>query len=127
MPTEHPVTLTVLKLVDNLRKSFLSFEGPTCLFIMEEIRRRPFRVCNFQAGQVRTIGMVAASLQDLKRTAVTMFGLRPTTCQMFLLDGTEVKDEEYFALIVEQTLLMVVFDSVERAGSQSKFLEELLI
>ena len=90
---------------------------------MEEIRRRPFKVCN--SGRTRTIGMVVQSLEELKDRAGNKFGLTPTTCRVFLeKDGTEIDGEEYFRFLDDQTKLMVVSDGEEwMAGSQSKLLK----
>ena len=94
---------------------------------MEEIRRRPFKVCN--SGRTRTIGMVVQSLEELKDRAGNKFGLTPTTCRVFLeKDGTEIDNEEYFSFLDDQTKLMVVNDGEEwMAGSQSKLLKIKLI
>ena len=86
---------------------------------MAEIVRRPFKVCNSQAEW--TIGIVAGSLSELKSKAMAKFAL--TTCRVFLEDGTEIEDEEYFWSLEYQTKLIVV-DGM--AGSQSKLLEELI-
>lgn len=86
---------------------------------MAEIVRRPFKVCNSHAQ--RTVGIVAASLQELKDKAKTKFAL--STCLVFLEDGTEIDDEEYFWFLEWQTRLIIVDGMV---GSQSKLLEELL-
>ena len=90
---------------------------------MEEIRRRPFKVCN--SGRTRTIGMVVQSLEELKDRAGNKFGLTPTTCRVFLeKDGTEIDGEEYFRFLDDQTKLMIVSDGEEwMAGSQSKLLK----
>ena len=90
---------------------------------MEEIRRRPFKVCN--SGRTRTIGMVVQSLEELKDRAGNKFGLTPTTCRVFLeKDGTEIDGEEYFRFLDDQTKLMVVSDGEEwMAESQSKLLK----
>ena len=90
---------------------------------MEEIRRRPFKVCN--SGRTRTIGMVVQSLEELKDRAGNKFGLTPTTCRVFLeKDGTEIDSEEYFHFLDDQTKLMVVSDGEEwMAGSQSKLVK----
>ena len=95
--------------------------------VMEEIRRRPFKVCN--SGRTRTIGMVVQSLEELKDRAGNKFGLTPTTCRVFLeKDGTEIDSEEYFSFLDDQTKLMVVNDGEEwMAGSQSKLLKITLI
>ena len=94
---------------------------------MEEIRRRPFKVCD--SDRTRTIGMVVQSLEELKDRAGNKFGLTPTTCRVFLeKDGTEIDDEEYFRFLDDQTKLMVVNDGKEwMAGSQSKLLKIKLI
>ena len=89
---------------------------------MEEIRRRPFKVCN--SGRTRTIGMVVQSLEELKDRAGNKFGLTPTTCRVFLEDGTEIDGEEYFRFLDDQTKLMVLSDGEEwMAGSQSKLVK----
>ena len=95
--------------------------------VMEEIRRRPFKVCN--SDRTRTIGMVLQSLEELKDRAGNKFGLTPTTCRVFLeKDGTEIDSEEYFSFLDDQTKLMVVNDGEEwMAGSQSKLLKITLI
>ena len=85
---------------------------------MAEIVHRPFKV--FYYHTQRMVGIVAASLQELKHKAQTKFALR--TCLVFLEDGTEIEDEEYFWFLEWQTRLIVV-DGM--AGSQSKLLEEL--
>jgi len=89
---------------------------------MAEIVHRPFKVCNSNAQ--RMVGIVAASLQELKYKAKAKFVL--STCCVFLEDGTEIDDEEYFGFLEYQSKLIVV-DRVDRmAGSQGKLLEELL-
>ena len=95
--------------------------------VMEEIRRRPFKVCN--SDRTRTIGMVLQSLEELKDRAGNKFGLTPTTCRVFLeKDGTEIDSEEYFSFLDDQTKLMVVSDGEEwMAGSQSKLLKTNLL
>ena len=94
---------------------------------MEEIRRRPFKVCN--SDRTRTIGMVLQSLEELKDRAGNKFGLTPTNCRVFLeKDGTEIDNEEYFRILDDQTKLMVVNDGEEwMAESQSKLLKTNLI
>ena len=94
---------------------------------MEEIRRRPFKVCN--SDRTRTIGMVLQSLEELKDRAGNKFGFTPTTCRVFLeKDGTEIDNEEYFSFLDDQTKLMVVNDGEEwMARSQSKLLKINLI
>ena len=89
---------------------------------MGETVRRPFKVCNSQTQRV--IGIVAASLQELKWKAMGKFAL--STCCVFLEDGTEIDDEEYFGFLENQTKLIVVGRVDGMAGSQSKLLEELL-
>lgn len=89
---------------------------------MAEIVRRPFKVCNSNAQ--RTVGIVAASLQELKYKAKAKFPL--STCRVFLEDGTEIDDEEYFGFLEYQSKLIVVDRVDGMAGSQGKLLEELL-
>ena len=90
---------------------------------MAEIVRRPFKVCNSHAQ--RTVGIVAASLQELKYKAKkAKFAL--SACLVFLEDGTEIDDEEYFWFLECQTKLIVVGRVDGMAGSQSKLLDELL-
>ena len=89
---------------------------------MAEIVRRPFKIWNSHAQ--RTVGIVAASLQELKCKAMGKFALN--TCRVFLEDGTEIDDEEYFWFLEYQTKLIVVGRVEWMAGSQSKLLEELL-
>ena len=95
--------------------------------VMEEIRRRPFKVCN--SDRTRTIGIVVQSLEELKDWAGNKFGLTPTTSRVFLeKDGTEIDGEEYFSFLEDQTKLMVVSDGEEwMARSQSKLLKLTLI
>ena len=66
--------------------------------------RRPFKVFNLQTQ--RTIGIVAESLRDLKDKAMAKFALN--SCRVFLEDGTEIDDEEYFCFLEYQTKLIVV-------------------
>ena len=89
---------------------------------MAEIVRRPFKVCNSHAQ--RTVGIVAASLQELKYKAKAKFAL--SACLVFLEDGTEIDNEEYFWFLECQTKLIVVGRVDGMAGSQSKLLDELL-
>lgn len=77
---------------------------------MAEIVRRPFKVCNSNAQ--RTVGIVAASLQELKYKAKAKFAL--STCLVFLEDGTEIDDEEYFWFLECQTKLIIVGSRVDR-------------
>ena len=89
---------------------------------MAEIVRRPFKVFNFHTQ--RTVGIVATSLQELKCKAKAKFAL--STCLVFLEDGTEIEDEEYFWFLQCQSKLIVVGTVDGMAGSQSKLLGELL-
>lgn len=63
------------------------------------------------------IGIVAASLQELKWKAMGKFAL--STCCVFLEDGTEIDDEEYFGFLENQTKLIVVGRVDGMAGSQN--------
>ena len=90
--------------------------------MQENNGRRPFKVCNYHSQ--RTVGIVAASLQELKYKAEAKFAL--STCLVFLEDGTEIDNEEYFWSLERQTKLIVVGRVDRMAGSQSKLLDELL-
>ena len=90
--------------------------------MQENNGRRPFKV--FNCHSQRTVGIVAASLQELKYKAEAKFAL--STCLVFLEDGTEIDNEEYFWFLECQTKLIIVGRVDGMAGSQSKLLDELL-
>ena len=90
--------------------------------MQENNGRRPFKVLNYHSQ--RTVGIVAASLQELKYKAEAKFNL--SSSLVFLEDGTEIDNEEYFWFLEPQIKLIVIGRVDGMAGSQSKLLDELL-
>ena len=55
----------------------------------------------------KRLGVVARTLVDLKQRGVKKLGV-PEECGVFLEDGTEVGDEEYFQTLPPQTVFVFV-------------------
>lgn len=85
---------------------------------MDATSRRPYKVCS--SDRRKNIGIVAASLEELKEKAGSKLDISSARFRVFLeTDGTEVDDEEYFAFLEDQTKFMIVFDGEDWSpGSQ---------
>ena len=75
------------------------------------VRSRPFRIYNEEKG--RTIGIVAKSLAEVKETASAKFCLIPESCCIFLENGTELENEDYFKFVPDDAILTVTGDRGE--------------
>lgn len=57
----------------------------------------------------RRIGVVAKSLQDLLQRGCKKLGVvNVDECRLYLEDGTEVEDQEYFQTLPPQTVFVIV-------------------
>ena len=69
-------------------------------------KRKPYKV---QAvGRKDRKGIVAGSLSDLKSIGAAKLGLVRRDLSVYLEDGTEVDDEEYFSSLPPETVFVLV-------------------
>lgn len=59
-------------------------------------------------GRKNRKGIVACSLKDLKTVGARKLGLRGDDYRVYLEDGTEVDEEEYFQSLPPQTVFVMV-------------------
>ena len=79
---------------------------------MEVNRRKPFQICN--SARTTALGIVAGSLRELKEIARLKFGSGVANCRVYLSDGTEIDNEEYFSSLEDQTKLVIICDGEMR-------------
>ncbi|KAI5746736.1 hypothetical protein M8J77_006943 [Diaphorina citri] len=76
---------------------------------MEEESQRPYKIIDYK--RERKVGVVASSLQEIKRKAQDKLSNTSDNIKILLeSDGTEIDEEDYFCTLENNTTLMVLFD-----------------